>query len=91
MLNCFSHDRLFATLWNVAHQAPLSFGFSRKGYWSGSPFPLPGDLPDPGIKSASLTSPAETGRFFTTSATWEAPNKPILSLQTNKSHRLYYY
>ena len=45
-----SHVRLFATLWTVAHQAPLSMGFSRQGYWSGLPFPFPGDLPDPGIE-----------------------------------------
>ena len=44
-----SRVRLFATLWTVAHQAPLSMGFFRQGYWSGLPFPSPGDLPDPGI------------------------------------------
>ena len=44
------HHRLFATLWTVAHQAPLSMGFSRQEYWSGLPFPPPGDLPDPEIK-----------------------------------------
>ena len=47
-------------------------GFSRQEYWSGLPCPPPGDLPHPGIQSASLTSPALTGRFFTVSATWEA-------------------
>ena len=46
--------QLFATPWTVAHQAPLSLGFSRQEYWSGSPFPSPGDLPDPGIKPGSL-------------------------------------
>ena len=40
--------RLFETLWTVAHQAPPSMGFSRQEYWSGVPFPSPGDLPDPG-------------------------------------------
>ena len=49
-------------------------GFSRHEYWSGLPFPFPGDRPDPGIKSAS---PALAGRFFTT----EPPGKPNLSLQ----------
>ena len=44
---------LFATLWTVAHQAPLSMGFSRQEYWSGLPFPSPGDLPHPGIEPAS--------------------------------------
>ena len=42
------------TPWTVAHQAPLSMGFSRQEYWSGLPCPLPGDLPDPGIKPVSL-------------------------------------
>ena len=46
--------------------------FSRQEYWSGLPCPPPGNLPDPGIKLASLMSPALAGRFFTTSATWEA-------------------
>ena len=45
-----SHVQLFATLWTVAHQAPLSMGFTRQEYWSGVPFPSPGDLPDPGIE-----------------------------------------
>ena len=48
-------------------------GFSRQEYWSGLPCPPPGDLLYPGIESASLTSPALAGGFFTTSATWEAP------------------
>ena len=48
--------------------------FSRHKYWSGLPCPLPGDLPNPGIKPTSLMSSALTGRFFTASATWEAPN-----------------
>ena len=50
-LNHFSHVQLFATPWTVAHQAPLFMGFSRQEYWSGVPFPPPGDLPDPGIES----------------------------------------
>ena len=69
----FSRVLLFETLWTIAHQAPLSMGFSRQEYWSGLPCPLPGDLPDPGIESVSLMSPALIGRFFTTGATWEAP------------------
>ena len=48
-----SHVQLFATLWTVAHQALLSMGFSRQEYWSGLPFPSPGDLPDAGIKPRS--------------------------------------
>ena len=54
-----------ATPWTVAHQAPLSMGFSRQEYWSGLPFPPPGDFPDPGIKSTSPVSPALAGGFFT--------------------------
>ena len=48
-----SHVRLFATPWTVAHQAPTSMEFSRQEYWNGLPFPSPGDLPDPGIKTGS--------------------------------------
>ena len=44
-----------ATLWTVARQASLSMGFSRQEYWTGLPFPSPGDLPDPGIKPSSPT------------------------------------
>ena len=61
VLSRFSCVRLFANLWTVAHQAPLSMGFRRKEYWSGLPFPPPGHLPDPGIESASLSSPALAG------------------------------
>jgi len=68
-----SRVRLFATLWTVACQAPLSMGFSRQEYWSGLPFPSPGDLPNPGIEPRSpalqadaLTSdpPGNSGTFF---------------------------
>ena len=61
------------TLWTVARQAPLSMGFSRQEYWSWLPCPPPGDLPNPGIEPVSLTSLALAGKFFTTSAAWEAP------------------
>ena len=54
-----SRVRLFATLWTVAYQAPPSMGFSRQKYWSGLPFPSPGDLPDPGIEPRSPTSRAD--------------------------------
>ena len=46
-------------------------------FWSGLPRPLPGDLPDLGIKPTSLLSPSLAGWFFTTSATWEAHQAPI--------------
>ena len=54
-----SHVWLFATPWNVAHQAPPSMEFSRQEYWSGLPFPSPRDLPNPGIKPKSPTSWAD--------------------------------
>ena len=58
MLSHFSCVQLCATLWIVAHQAPLSMGFSRQEYWSGLPCPPPADLPDPGVKPMSPVSPA---------------------------------
>ena len=59
MLNRFSSVWLSVTLWTVAHQAPLSEGFSRQESWSGLPFPSPGYLPNPGIKPGSPTSQAD--------------------------------
>ena len=70
------HVQLYAALWTVAHQAPLSMGFSRQEYWSGLPFPPPGDPSDPGIKSASLVSTPLADRFFTT----VPPGKPMNEL-----------
>ena len=64
-----SRVRLFAILWTVAHQTPLSMGFSRQKYWSGLPFPSPGDLPDPGIKPRSPALQADA-------LTSEPPGKP---------------
>ena len=64
-----SHVQLFATPWTVALQAPPSMGFSRKEYWSGLPFPSPGDLPDPGIEPRSPTLQADA-------LTSEPPGKP---------------
>ena len=71
LLSHLSHVQLFATLWTVAHQAPLSMGFFRQEYWSGLTCPPPRDLPDPKIECASLMSPALARRFFSTS-----PGKP---------------
>ena len=64
MLSHFVSDS--ETLWTVAHKAPLSVGFSTQEYWSGLPFPFPGELPDPGFEPESPVSPALVGRFFTT-------------------------
>ena len=61
------------TPWTVAYQASPSVEFSRQEYWSGLPFPFPGNLPGPGIKPVS---PALSGRFFTT----ETPGKPSTGL-----------
>ena len=58
LLSRFSCVQLFVTPWTVAHQAPVSMGFSRQEYQGGLPFPSPEDLPNPGIKPASLEAPA---------------------------------
>ena len=70
-VSLYRRVRQFATQWTIARQA-LSMGFSRQEDWSGLPCPPPGDLPDPGIQSLSLVPPSLTGRFLTTSNTWEA-------------------
>ena len=76
----FSHVRLFATPQTVDYQAPPSMGFARQEYWSGLPFPSPGDLPNPGIEPGSPGSPTLAGDFFTTRGTWEV----VLSIATSK-------
>ena len=63
--------QLFATPWTVAHQAPLSMGFSRQEYWSGLPCPPPGDRPNPGIEPRSTSLQVD-------SLLSEPPKKPIL-------------
>ena len=63
------HGQLSAILWTVACQTPLLMGFSGQEFWSGVPFPAPGDLSDPGIEPVSLVSPALAGGFFITSTT----------------------
>ena len=64
MLSHFSCVRLFVTPWTVAHQAPLSMGFSRQEKWSDLPFPAPGDLSNLRIELASFMSPALAGSFL---------------------------
>ena len=83
-----SHVLLFATPWTVAHQAPLSLGFSRQEYWSGLPCPPPGDLPNPDIKPTFLKSPALAGGLFTTGATWEAPKYVYLILKEEEEENI---
>ena len=68
---------LFATPQTVTHQALLSMGFPRKGYWSKLPSPSPGDLPNPGIEPTSPASPELASRFLTI----EPPGKPQHLLQ----------
>ena len=62
LFSCSLVSDSFVTPWTVALQAPLSMEFPRQEYWSGLPFPSPGDLPDLGFEPMSL---ALTGRFFT--------------------------
>ena len=64
-IQSLSRVKLFVISWITACQAPLSMGFPRQEYWSGLPFPPPGELPDPGIEPAVPVSPALTGGFFT--------------------------
>ena len=71
-----SHVQLFETLWTVAYQAPLSMGFSRQEYWSGLPFPSPGDLPDPRIKPRPPTLQADA-------LVSEPPEKPSPKVDHN--------
>ena len=60
----FSRVLLFVTTWAVAHKAPLSMGYFRQEYWSELPFPLLGDLPDPGIEPTFPASPTLQEDFF---------------------------
>ena len=68
----FSSVWYFVTLWTIAQQVPLSMRFSRQEYWSGLPFPTPGNLSNPGTEPGSLEAPALAGGFFHHCATWEA-------------------
>ena len=93
----FSCVQLSTALWTVAHKAPLFMEFSKWEYWSGMPFPTPGDLLDPRIEPESHESPALAGGFFTTSATrqlanWHLKRYPTLlviwemQIKTMRSH-----
>ena len=77
-----SRVRLFATPWTVAYQAPPSMGFSGQEYWSGLPFPSPGDLPDPGIKPWSPAFQADT-------LTSEPPGKSLKSTYLLKNYQCF--
>ena len=79
MRKSLSHLQLFATPWTAAYQAPPSMGFSRQEYWSGLPFPSPGDLPDPGIEPRSPTLQADA-------LTSEPPGKVVVFSNLRLSH-----
>ena len=68
----------FVTPWSAVCQAPLSIGFSRQDYWSGLPFPSPGDLPNPVFQLASSASPALAGRFLITGKHSGVNSHPLL-------------
>ena len=84
VLNRFGHVRLFAALWTVACQAPLSVGFSRQEYWSGWPFPSPGNLPDPGVK---LGSPALQADSAPTLYPLSYEGSPVGSIRRHRFQR----
>ena len=73
-----SREQLFATPWTVAYQAPLSMEFSRQEFWSGLPFPSPGDLPNPGIEPGSPALKADA-------LPSEPPGKPQTAIVLNVS------
>ena len=85
--------QLFATLWTVAYQASPSVGFSRQEYWSGFPFPSPGDLPDPEIKPRSPALKADTltaeppGKHHISSCSWLAAHASTGYEVTTQEHK----
>ena len=91
MHTCWVSVRLCATLWTLAHQAPLSMGFFRQEHWRRLPCPLPGDLPNPGTETMFQVS-ALAGRFFTTSVhlgnprAWVSGVLPSVSLSDSIMH-----
>ena len=70
---------------SVTPWAPLSMGYPRQEYWSGLPFPFPGDLPDPGSEPVSLVSPSLAGRFYTTLQSYS--NENHIKLIQKQTHR----
>ena len=81
ILSHFSYVQVFATRWTVARQPSLSMGFSRQEYWSGLPFPSPGNLPDPGTKPVSLS-------FLAGSLPSELPGKSQIDQVPNRLSQL---
>ena len=78
----------FATPWTAAHQVSLSMGFSKQEYWSGLPFPLPGDFPNPGTELVSPTTPALAGRFFIIEPL-RKPQRELYALANSQLHSLF--
>ena len=72
---------ILATLGTVTHQAPPVCGLFQARILEGVAFPIPGDLPNPGIEPSSLMSPILAGKFFTTSPTWE-----VLTWHDHENH-----
>ena len=91
VLNHFSRVWLCESLCTVAFQAPLCMGFSRHEYLSGLPYSVPGDLPNPGIKPESLTSPALAGGFFIPRFRWGHVKWPTPPDHTAKGRQVYLY
>ena len=83
-LKSLSRVQLFAIPWTVAYQACPSMGFSRQGYWSGLPFPSPGDLPYPGIEPGSHALQAEA-------LPSELPGKPQFNVNLHFKIRVSQY
>ena len=83
-MKSLSHVQLFAIPWTVVYQASLSMGFSRQGYWSGLPFPSPGDLPDPGIEPRS---PALQADALPSEPPGKQGEKTVLRMGENNSKR----
>ena len=81
-MKSLSHVQLFATPWTVAYQAPQSMGFSSQEYWSGLPFPSPGDLPNPGVEPGSPALQADT-------LPPEPPGKPIERIRVSAVHTIF--
>ena len=85
VLGHVSPVRLFAALWTVTHQAPLSLRFSRQDYWSGLPYPPPGDVPISGIEPTSPAASTLQGDSFTA----EPPGKPIYTIFIMKNNYVF--
>ena len=82
--NSLSCVRLLATPWTVARQTPLSMGIFQARILEWVAVASPGDLPNPGIETTSLSSPALAGGFFTTSATWTECRKKLEAVVTGR-------